>query len=165
MTKEIKRKRGLSKPGSRRKPSNEIPQTPMTLPMGNQLKSSQKQRKKQLNQKGNSQVKPKFPNLYQGYHPSGSPGTPCNLPQVDANEITPEEFFRNYVVTRTPCVIRHESKLCNPEFMKQWTCLRYLEQRAGDQLVGVEKKGSNGTALPSKGKLRISMNDFSFKLK
>lgn len=59
---------------------------------------------------------------------------------MNATQISPEEFYRRFVATRTPCILTNVLEL--PDFKcRDWTN-EYMRDKAGDTLVRVERRSS-----------------------
>jgi len=61
--------------------------------------------------------------------------------KVDIREMTPERFFREFVLPRKPCVLSGVTSDDDFKAFTKWSN-EYLRQRAGDALLKIEKRKS-----------------------
>lgn len=80
---------------------------------------------------------PGYVNEYSGFE---IPAADYSIERIDVGDVTPEQFFRDYVATRKPVVL--SGFLTDSEFTApaKWTN-EYLDRVAGDETLAVERRG------------------------
>ncbi|KAJ3104304.1 DnaJ sub C member 7 [Phlyctochytrium planicorne] len=88
-----------------------------------------------------------FVNEYKGFHPKSLAWKPERVP----SSISPQEFFKRFVNTRTPCILTGEFLDEDWRASQLWTP-EYLKRKAGDAVVQVEtrrnEKDTFGSSRP-----------------
>ncbi|KAL7546932.1 hypothetical protein ACHAWF_010267 [Thalassiosira exigua] len=80
------------------------------------------------------------------------------VPTINIEDVTPETFYNDYVKRRRPVVL--QGALADMSRIGKWVETKYLEERAGDQSVMVEKRPSANDPFGKGNEVRMTFREF-----
>lgn len=99
-------------------------------------------------------------NQYSGWE---VPTNGSSLTSINADDVTPEVFYNNFIKQRRPVVLK--GVLPDLSLIDKWKDLSYLEEKVGDQSVMVEQRGFATDSFGKGNEIRMTFKKFLHLIK
>jgi hypothetical protein len=86
------------------------------------------------------------------------PSQNYELPTINIGDITPRQFYENYVRARRPIIIKGIP--ADASTVQSWNSIEYLDKKAGKQSVMVERRDSTAEGYGKGNEVSMAFSDF-----